>query len=138
MAVKAKKQDLEPDEDHTTIRYIIEGRWTWAEMNAAVAVSNAWLDAAGRKIDFIYDMSQSEAIPSGALTQLKRYIGKEHPNTGHSVVIGPQKSVTNSIARGLLDMVQKLYKRDWGFMFAASLEEAHARLAESHRVNDPK
>ena len=126
------------DEAHTIVCYVIEGHWTWDEMNAAVAVSNAWLDVADHKVDFIHDMSRSEGIPAGALTQLKRYIGKEHPNTGHSVVIGPQKSVTNSVARGLLDMVQKLYKRDWGFMFAASLEEAHAKLAESHRVNELK
>ncbi|MEO8608670.1 MAG: hypothetical protein ABI690_12345 [Chloroflexota bacterium] len=126
------------DESHTIIRYMIEGHWTWDEMNAAVAVSNAWLDVANRKIDFIHDMSRSEGIPAGALTQLKRYIGKEHPKTGHSVVIGPQKSVTNSVARGLLDMIQKLYKRDWGFMFAESLDDARMRLAESHNVNDPK
>jgi hypothetical protein len=116
------------NEDHTIIRYVIEGHWTWDEMNAAVAVSNAWLDRANRKIDFIHDMSQSEGIPSGALTQLKRYIGKEHPNTGRTVVIGAKKSVTNSVAKGLLDMVHKLYRRDWGFMFADSLEEARQRL----------
>ena len=32
------------NEEHTAIRYIIEGHWTWEEMNAAVATSNAWLD----------------------------------------------------------------------------------------------
>jgi len=126
------------DEAHTIVRYVIEGHWTWDEMNAAIAVSNAWLDEANRKIDFIYDLSRSEGIPNGALTQLKRYIGKEHPNTGRSVVIGPQKSVTNSVARGLLDMVQKLYKRDWGFMFAASLDEARAKLQESHEMSDSR
>jgi hypothetical protein len=120
------------DEAHTIIRYVIEGHWTWDEMNAAIATSNAWLDAADHKIDFIHDMSRSEGIPAGALTQLKRYIGKEHPLTGRSVVIGPQKSVTNSVARGLLDMIQKLYKRDWGFMFADSLEAARQRLHETH------
>jgi hypothetical protein len=119
------------DEQQTTIRYEIEGHWTWDEMNAAIAVSNAWLDVADRKIDFIHDMSRSDGIPAGALTQLKRYIGKEHPKTGRSVVIGPQKSVTNAVARGLLDMIQKLYKRDWGFMFADSLETARQRLRET-------
>src|SRR6266496_2412511 len=115
------------NEQHTVIRYVIEGHWTWDEMNAAIATSNAWLDESDHKIDFIHDMSQSEGIPAGALTQLKRYIGKEHLKTGHSVVIGPQKSLTNSVARGLLDMIQKLYKRDWGFMFADSLETARTR-----------
>jgi hypothetical protein len=124
------------NEEHTVIRYVIEGHWTWDEMNAAVATSNAWLDAADRKIDFIHDMRQSEGIPGGALTQLKRYIGKEHPNTGRSVVIGAQKSIANSVGRGLLDMVQKIYKRDWGFMFAASLEEARQRLSESRSHTD--
>ena len=119
------------NEEHTIIRYIIEGHWTWDEMNAAVAISNAWLDMADRKIDFIHDMSRSEGIPPGSLTQLKRYIGKEHSNTGRSVVVGAQKSIANSFARGLLDMVQKLYKRDWGFIFAGSLEEARQRLYET-------
>jgi hypothetical protein len=124
------------NEEHTVIRYIIEGHWTWDEMNAAVAISNAWLDAVDRKIDFIHDMSRSEGIPGGALTQLKRYIGKEHPNTGRSVVIGAQKSLANSVARALLDMVQKLYKRDWGFMFAVSLEEARQHLYETQSHTD--
>ena len=129
-------QAIWDDEDHTTIRYIIEGHWTWEEMNAAVAVSNAWLDDANRKIDFIHDMSRSEGIPSGALTQLKRYIGKEHPNTGRTVVIGAKKTLANSFAQGLLDMVQKLYKRDWGFMFADSLDEARQRLQAAHISED--
>lgn len=124
------------NEEHTAIRYIIEGHWTWEEMNAAIATSNAWLDTAERKIDFIHDMSRSEGIPSGALTQLKRYIGKEHPNTGRSIVIGAQKSLANSLANRLLDMVQKIYRRDWGFMFAASLEEARERLHESQSRHD--
>jgi hypothetical protein len=124
------------NEEHSIIRYIIEGTWTWDEMNAAVAISNAWLDTVDRKIDFIHDMSRSEGIPGGALTHLKRYIGKEHPNTGRSVVIGAQKSIANSVGRGLLDMVQKIYKRDWGFMFAASLEEARQRLYEARSHTD--
>ena len=124
------------NDEHTAIRYVIESHWTWEEMNAAVATSNAWLDTVDRKIDFIHDMSRSEGIPSGALTQLKRYIGKEHPNTGRSVVVSAQKSLANSVARGLIDMVRKLYKRDWGFMFADSLEEARRQLgeAQSHKV----
>ncbi len=125
------------NEEKTVIRYIIDGHWTWDEMNAAVAVSNAWLDEANRKIDFIHDMRSSEGVPPGALTQLKRYIGKEHPNTGRSVVVGAKKSVANSFAKGLLDMVHKLYKRDWGFVFADSLEEARALLAENVNASDP-
>lgn len=125
------------NEEHTAIRYIIEGDWTWDEMNAAIATSNAWLDTVDRKIDFIHDMSQSSGVPSGALTQLKRYIGKEHPNTGRSVVIGARKSIANSVAHGLIDMVQKLYKRDWGFVFADSLDEARDRLAHSAATDDP-
>lgn len=128
-------QAIWDDEAHTTIRYVIEGHWTWDEMNAAVSVSNTWLDTVDRKIDFIHDMSHSEGVPSGALTQLKRCMGKEHPNTGRSVVIGAKKSIANSLAQSLLDMVQKLYQRDWGFMFAESLDDARTRLADA-RLRD--
>jgi hypothetical protein len=126
------------NEEHTTIRYVIEGDWTWDEMNAAVATSNAWLDELDRKVDFIHDMSRGTGVPSGAITQLRRYMGKEHPNTGRSVVIAAKKSLANSVAQGILDTVQKIYRRDWGFMFADSLEEARQRLAEAARTNDPE
>ncbi len=117
------------NKEKTVIRYSLEGQWTWDELLEAVATSNAMLDAAGHKIHFIHDASNSKGIPNGALSQLKRFIGKEHPNTGHSVIVGGRGSAI-MLARGLLGMVDRVYKKDWAFMFADTLEEARAMLAQ--------
>src|SRR5262249_20124301 len=124
------------NDDKTVIRYIIEGNWTWDEMLEAVKTSNAWLDAAEGKIHFIHDMRGSTAIPSGALTQLRRFIGKEHPKTGQSIIVGAQKSTTVLFAQSLLNMIHKIYKRDWGFQFTDTLEEARALLQKREGVID--
>jgi len=123
------------NEEKTIIRYIIEGNWTWDEMNRAVATSNAMLDAAEGKIHFIHDMRESRGVPSGALSQLRRYIGKEHPKTGQSIIVGTQKSTMMQLGQSLLNMVHKIYKRDWGFLFADSLEEARQLLAKRAKTN---
>lgn len=124
------------NDDQTVIRYIIEGKWTWGEMLAAVAASNAMLDAAEGKVDFIHDMSASAGIPGGALSNLKRFIGKEHPRTGQSVIVSGGRSTSVLFAQGLLNIVDKIYKRDWGFHFADSLEQARQYLAQRAGQND--
>src|SRR5262249_45087877 len=101
------------NEDQTVIRYIIQGMWTCEEMLNAVALSNSWLDAAQSKIHFIYDMRESAGVPGGALAQLRRFIGKEHPHTGSAVVVNPKKSMAMLFARSLLSTVNKIYKPDW-------------------------
>lgn len=117
------------NKDKTVIRYSLEGQWTWDDLLDAVATSNAMLDEAGHKIHFIHDASTSKGIPNGALSQLKRFIGKEHPNTGRSVIVGAQGNAI-MLARGLLGMVDRVYKKDWAFMFANTLEEARAMLGQ--------
>lgn len=125
------------NDEQSVIRYIIEGAWTWQEMNAAVVTSNAMLDNATGKVHFIHDMRTSSGIPGSALSNLKRFIGKEHPKTGQSVIVAGQKSTAILFAQSLLNLVDKIYKRDWGFQFAGSLEEARKLLAEAPTSGDP-
>jgi hypothetical protein len=123
--------------EQTIIRYSLEGHWTWDDLLTAVATSNAMLDAAGRKIHFIHDATTSKGVPNGALTHLRRFIGKEHPNTGRSVIVGAQGNAI-MLARGLLGMVDRFYKKDWDFMFADTVGEARELLAKlPHPVVNP-
>src|SRR5215216_5391972 len=39
-------------------------------------------------IHFIYDMRTTTTVPNGAITQLKTFVGTEHPKTGASFVEG--------------------------------------------------
>src|SRR5262245_55800077 len=119
------------NDEKTVIRYVIESPWTWEEMRIAADTSNVMLDEVGRKVHFIYDMQKSTRVPEGALTHLSRFIGKEHRLTGQAVVVGASKAGAMQLARGILGMAQKLYKADWGFQFADSLEEARNRLAKT-------
>ena len=116
------------NDEQTVIRYRLVGAWTWEEIRVAAATSNTMLDAAGRKIDFIYDMQGSTALPQNAITRMRGFIGKEHPLTGRSVVVGAGKSMLIMLARSILGAVKKLYGTDWNFAFADTLDEARGLL----------
>jgi hypothetical protein len=118
------------NDEKTIIRYIFESEWAWEDIRTAANISNAMLDEIGRVTHFIYDTSQSKRVPDGALTHLRRYIGKEHPLTGHSVLVGAPKTSGVLLARGILSMMQRVYRAGWRFSFTESLEEARALLAQ--------
>jgi hypothetical protein len=115
-------------DEKQVIRYIAEGNWTWTDMQNAVNTSNAMLDEIGRVTNFIYDMRASAGVPSGALANLRRFIGKEHRLSGEQVVVGAKRSGLTLLAQGLLDMIYKVYKPKWKLQFADTLEEARAML----------
>jgi hypothetical protein len=118
------------NEERTIIRYIIAGKWTWGEMLEVVQISNSWLDEVSHPIHFIHDMSEGKAIPAGAITQLRHFIGKEHPLTGMSVMVDAQNSTMMIFARSLLNMVYKIYQPKWPFLFVDTLDEARTVLAK--------
>jgi hypothetical protein len=123
------------NDNYTVIRYVLGEEWTWAEMRVAVADSNAMLDEVDYKIHFIHDAREVISVPSDMLFQLRRLIGKEHPNTGNSVIVGTKKSSVIILARSLLAVIDRVYKKDWGFQFADTLEEARGLLTESVNKN---
>ena len=121
-------------DDKQAIRYVADGNWTWTDMQHAVNASNAMLDEIGRRTNFIYDMRTSAGVPSGALANLRRFIGKEHRFSGEQVVVGAKRSGLVLLAQGLLDMIYKLYKPKWRLQFADTLEEARTLLGEHEKV----
>ena len=117
-------------DEQTAIRYVIEGDWTWQDMIAAIAASNAMLDQANRKIDFLYDMTRAGNIPNGVLSHLRSLVGKQPPNTGRQVLVGAKKSGIMAMTRRLLSIVEKVYRANWQLMFADTLEDARDMLAK--------
>jgi hypothetical protein len=118
------------NDEQTAIRYVLDGTWTWEDMRAAIATSNAMLEQANRKIDFLYDMTHSDGIPNGILSHLRSLVGREQPNTGRQLIVGAKKSVTTAMARRLLSIVEKVYGANWQIAFADTLDEARALLAK--------
>jgi hypothetical protein len=123
------------NDNHTVIRYVLGEEWTWAEMRVAVATSNAMLDGVNHKVHFIHDATVVLTVPGDMLFQLRSLIGKEHPNTGNSIIVGAKKSPIVILAKSLLAMIDRVYRKDWGFQFADSLEEARGLLTESINKN---
>jgi len=119
------------NDDHTIIRYTLDEDWTWEDMRAAVVISNKMLDGVDHKVHFIHDATAVTGLPSDMLSQLRTFIDKEHPNTGQSVIVGAKKSAVIILAQSLLAMIHRLYKKDWGFMFADTLDEARGMLTKS-------
>jgi hypothetical protein len=124
------------DAEQTVIRFELTGKWSWQEFYSAY--TSKWDEVAnvGHRVDAIADVTQTQYMPAGSITQVRSFANKRPHNTGIIVFAG-----ANSYVTALMETVQKLFKvlsqRSVPVRFAASLDEARAIIAET-RVNSAK
>jgi hypothetical protein len=122
------------DAEQTVIRFEMNGKWSWQEFYSAYI--SKWDEVAniGHRVDAIADVTQTNYMPAGSITQVRSFASKRPDNTGIMVFAGANNYVT-----ALMQTVQKLFKalsqRSISVRFAASLDDAHAVIAEA-RAND--
>ncbi len=121
--------------DKTVLRMDVIGRWTWDEMYQASHEGYKMLDAVPHRVCSLIDFSASQGIPSNAITHARNMMGKQHPRTGLTVMVGVSPLFL-SLWRVFV-RVYALFSREQDFTFAGSLEEARAILAEdiNHLAN---
>jgi hypothetical protein len=123
------------NDEHTIIRYVFGDPWGWQEIREAAVQSNGWLDGSPlAHIHFIYDMRTTTTVPNGAITQLKTFVGTEHPKTGASFVVGARKNAVVLLAQSLLNVMHRLHDTGWKFGFVDTIEQARAALGETIRA----
>src|SRR5262245_22756963 len=115
------------NEQQTIIRYSFDGNWTWNEFYAAVNQSHALQDSVSHRVDVILDLGESYVVPEGALMQMRRLAGINHPNTGVRIIVS-----RNSTLSVLFDTFTRVYNRNAEkYYLASSMEQAYAIISQS-------
>ena len=126
------------DDDAKTIqRYIYEGRWTWDELYAALNEGQRMLDSVDHPVDGIVDLQGKSYVPSNALVNLKRVMElmSAHRNVSDITVF----LRAEAFVKALTEMLRKLYpaaSNPIQFNYAATLDDAHAKIAELRAKKD--
>lgn len=116
------------DEQKQIIRVEVEGRWSWEELQTALARTIEMMDSVPHKVDFIIDVSRSSLIPGGA-TQAAQSVAtpETHRNEGIKVVVG-----ANALMRIGYEAYRRINKslgKNQEFHFAKTQDEARAFIA---------
>lgn len=118
------------DDSRQIIRGDVNGRWSFDEMQDALRQTIAMMDSVPHKVDFIIDVSRSQLIPGGA-TQAAQSVAtpETHRNEGLKIVVG-----ANALVRLGYEAYRRINRslgKDQEFLFARSIEEAHAIIARA-------
>lgn len=110
----------------STLRYTFTGRWTWEELDDALAKAHDLIDEnpLGAGVNSIFDMRKGQGIPNGFLLYLKQLASVEPFCTHLTMVVGGDKLVQATF-RLLYRLAPQT--RDH-FVEVASLSTARARL----------
>jgi hypothetical protein len=116
--------------DRTIIRFAMVGKWTWEELYDVY--QDTWDEVAhiGHRVDAIADMTGTNYVPPGTITQVRSFANKRPDNTGVIVFAGANTYVT-----AIMETVKKLFKmvggRTVSVHFAHTLDEAREIIAQA-------
>jgi hypothetical protein len=117
------------DEQHTALRYDLEGRWTWDEFYAAFNEGKAMMEGSAHTVHFILNAMDNLSkgyVPPGALSHVASLNRNAPPNAGITVAVGG-----NTLGKIFHGMIARIYpKIAKRYAFADSLEEARAMIAQ--------
>ncbi len=119
------------DAAQRVIRMIVEGHWTWEEMQDARDDVGHLLDTVAHEVTVLLDLVKSHGFPEGYLWQFHKLYGVSHINSGPIVMISEDRLV-----QPLVEMLNRLDGDSAGprMMYAvATLEEAQT-LARSFQA----
>ena len=117
------------DPEKRIARYEFVGKWTWEELYTVFHASWNEVVQLDHIVDSISDMTQTNSIPPSAMTHVRSLAQNRPQNTGLMILVGANTYLTMA-----MQTFRKLYegtlKRDLDMVFAKSLDEAHAIIAE--------
>ena len=122
------------DDSQSTIYMQFEPEWNWEDLYAALEQADTLLVSVPHRVDLIIDLRDGLRIPGDFKTIARDLLAnpEPRPNEGTKVVIG-----ANGFMKMLYNGMRKLYAHklgERGLLFAGSLEEAAAMIAQS-RLN---
>jgi hypothetical protein len=114
--------------EKTIIYLIYEKPWKPDEFVAAVRQTNALLDTVDYPVDMIIQMR--DGLPSVIDSWPFRTVMRNfHPNIRNTALVGASDTI-----RRIITAFMRVMGQDHPFFFAATLEEAHHRLAERQKA----
>src|SRR5690606_30177008 len=116
------------NDEKTVIRYDYEGKWTWDELYEVTKTAVEMFKSVPHRTNVIHNLTNSSALPGGALSHAQRFSAQNPDNWGISVVVG-----TGSFVSSLIQVFRKVY-RQFGerYYIAPNLDKAREIIAE-HR-----
>ena len=117
------------DPEKRIARYEFVGKWTWDELYAAFHASWDEVVQLNHIIDLISDVTQSNNIPPSAMTHVRSLTQHRPENTGLMIIVGANTYMTVAM-QTFRKLFEGTLKRDMDLLFAKSLDEAHAIIAE--------
>ena len=123
------------DTEQTTLRFDIQGEWTWdAFYEARQEVYDLMNSSKHDKIYVIVNLVNGKVyIPSGAMSQIKTLISFSHPKAGLSVVVGANRFLKSLF--GGYRRAAKLAGLTVDFNYTNTLEEAREMCRLEHIKN---
>ena len=116
------------NEAHTLVRWDFIGTWDWNDFLAAQKASNDLIKSVPHTVDIISDVSQSQALPPGAIGRFRTYRRDDPDNAGRVVLVGASNYI-----KTIVEIFRGMFPNTGGnFTFADSLEEARSALTSKH------
>jgi hypothetical protein len=115
--------------EKTIVYFIYEKPWNLEEFQSGVEQVNALLDTVQHPVDMIIHMRDGlpSLVDSGPFRSVIRNF---HPNIRNTALVGANDFVRRTITA----FMRVLGQQNHPFFFAATLEEAHYRLAERQKA----
>ncbi len=114
----------------TVIRYDFSSKWNWYGYEMAVGKAFGMAEDAGKSVNFIFNLEQSNSFPDGAVLYLKRTLELAPSSNSVIIIAGGDSTVEATTA-----MFSRIYKKmDDRLMTAATLNEARTMLATTIRA----
>ena len=121
--------------EHTVLRFVYQGQWTWSEFHESL--TQGWSLAAdvAYPVDHIYDVTNRDTMPAGALSQMRSLRNKTPVKIGRRVLVGASMLVM-AISQAMLKLNPEFNKK---FLFTSTLDEARRLLysAEADTSENP-
>jgi hypothetical protein len=102
------------------------GHWRWDEVYPASRTGWDMLESVDHTVDAIIDFRNSLGIPTSGITHARNMIGKRHPRTGVTILVG-----TNPLLANLWSVFNRVYGRfvrEQEFTMVATLADAYQIL----------
>ncbi len=120
------------NEEQTALFMTFEGRWSWAEVMAAIVERNAHIDSQSHIVHVIVDLRTSHGMPPNTLTAARGMEKQHRPqNAGMTVVVG-----SGAFLKAMFDVFVRLSRKaSESYAMVNTIEEAF-ELISADRVTD--
>ncbi len=114
------------DEAHTRLRYDFVGEWSWTEFRSAIQQAYDLIGTVSHPVDTIANFKNSNNLPGGAMSQVKRGLTEGPPNVADLYVANGSafiNTMANVLARVYSDLASRVF-------ITKTLEDARAMSEE--------